>query len=165
MGWGGWRKEVIESRIDHQITPKQTEQLTRETKQLHVCCPMLLSGTTEEYWQDLAHIQTDWSDSNYCRQKTAGALLKRCLFSQACRTAFTYHSVSSQKKSQLQLYLHNFPILKKSRNWTKQNIQKSGQQLCYWHLFFLPAKKSQPCRDSVNFLRWTTFIPWVFKSF
>lgn len=46
-----------------------------------------------------------------------------------------------RKKLQLQLYLHNFPILKKSRNWTKQNIQKSGQQLCYWHLFFLPEKK------------------------
>lgn len=45
---GGRRKEVIGSRIDP-ITLKQTEKSTRETKQLHVCCPTLLSGTTEKY--------------------------------------------------------------------------------------------------------------------
>lgn len=44
-----WEKEVIESRLGHQIILKQTEQLTRETKQLHFPCPMLLSGTSEEH--------------------------------------------------------------------------------------------------------------------
>jgi len=144
-------KEVRGRRTDQQITLKRTEQLTRETQQLHVHHPMLPSRTCIDKTSISFRLtgQAPVTAATSCRRATEEtyhfSALKNCLRVPACviteiRYSFNYTYIISQDQRS-----RESDQSKASKNQANNGVTGT--------FFFRLQKRSQLCKDGAKFLR------------